>query len=429
MSGGPRTYRYTRPVRPRAYTRPAPRPYQKPQEDEEDRPTTYDPGPSRQPEDEEEDRPTTYYRAPGGQPRDDEDDRPTTYYRAPGGQPHQKPRDDEDDRPTTYYRAPGGRGSPPVLTEEEGNRVLDRFFQRFGTPSRQPNPPPREAAKSDILKRFFEITEGEGGIGTEWPVANLPAGWPKTIRSAHAFSDLGVAMTKMNGFPINGSELEKANFVYLHMDLVARTYGLSAGDGGLYSQAIVGLHRLCSYVPGLNDPEEAESLKGGDHLGNCAEWSQAFSEILSGAGVSNHVVYADKSCEPGKSARFNGTDTTVIVEERDWDGRRTRISRRVFDAFRAAYHSPDGMPTKETLAEWSNLPLTNADRWKGEKGPSWLSDMVDKPCVKDGPSETALEDPSGLLSPSTVNRPTRSEDNPGHHRPNPARSGNARPGR
>jgi hypothetical protein len=319
--------------------------------------------------------------------------RPRSHYNRPHyNRPSYPPKDDEEeeDRPTT--------------SRQTSRTPLDDFRRatRFGTPSRHPNPPTREAAKNDILKRFFEISEG----GT-------PEGWPKNLSSANAFWNLGLAMTKMDGFPTGGTQFDKLKFVYLHMDLVAQTYDLEAGTGYPLSQAIVGINRACGLI--APDPEEAESLKKGDHLGNCAEWSQAFSSILAGAGVVAHVVYADMSCKPGKSLGFGGTDTTVIFEERDFDG---RISRRVFDVFQAAHRSSSNMPTAETLWNWGNLPLTDADRWKGEIGPSWLKDMVRKPCVKDGSSESVLVDPTARLSPSTVDRPTVSWD--GGRRPGPA---------
>jgi PDZ domain len=132
------------------------------------------------------------------------------------------------------------------------------------------------------------------------------------------------------------------------------------------------------------------------------------------------VVFADASCEPGVSWGFGSNDTTVIVEERSKDG---GISRRVFDVFQAAYKSPTGIPTAATLREWGDLPLTDEDRWQGERV-SWLSDGVDKPCVKDGVTETRLDDPTARTTPSTRERPTPSDSSNEKYvsrRPAPAR--------
>jgi hypothetical protein len=203
-------------------------------------------------------------------------------------------------------------------------------------------------------------------------------------------------MRNTHGFPINGSDLQKARFVFAQMGLVAQMYGLKPGSGWPLSQFVIGTHRFCG-----NDPENTDSLKGAGHWGNCGEWSYAFAEILGGAGVINRVVYGDASCEPGVSAFFGGNDTTVIVEERSKDG---GVSRRVFDVFQAAYQSTTGIPTVQTLRDWGDLPLTDEDRWQGESV-SWLSDGVGKPCVKDGVTQTVLDAPAARTTPSTRERP------------------------
>ncbi len=393
MGGGsarPRTHHYTRRPHTHRYTRPSYRPNPTPQE-EEDRPTTSYPGPSRQPnpQDDEEDRPTSSYpglsRQPNQMPQDDEEDRPTTQR-----QPDRTPQDDEEDSPTTQ---------------------------------RQPNREPQQGAEDDILRGFFDMQPQVGSANDPLKrcrdrnsVAERPEYWaqnhfaypdspervwPQCITSEHGFQELGEAMTRTRGFPKDGSYLDKAKFIYLQMELVAQMYGLEPGSGWPLSQYTIGWYRCFK-----NDPEGAESLKGPEGWGNCGEWSHAFSEILLGAHVPSVVVFADSSCEQGHSWTFWGNTTAVYVEERSEDG---RISRRVFDPFNAAYHSPSGKPTRETLEEWGDLPLTDADRWQGESV-SWLSDGTDKPCVKDEHTETVVDNPYPRIDPTTRTRPKVSHD-------------------
>jgi hypothetical protein len=192
-------------------------------------------------------------------------------------------------------------------------------------------------------------------------------------------------MSEDPGFPHGGSDVQKAEFIFLHMGVVANKYGLKAGSGAGPRAWVIRVDR------NFTDPENADSLKGCTGYGNCGEWSYAFSEILGGAGVVSRPVFAAKTCtRDAKDDKFTDTDTTVIVEEVLPNG---TVSRRVFDTFRAAYHSGSyiggGQPNSKELQKWGNLPLTNADKLPGESE-SWLTNYVGKPCIKDASSEDLL---------------------------------------
>ncbi len=222
--------------------------------------------------------------------------------------------------------------------------------------------------------------------------------WPVSIDSDTGFADLGNAIKREPGFPAHGSDVEKARYIHSRMGDVARKYGLKAGSGGLVSNVVIGLSRV-----GLNpDPENADGLKGSFGWGNCGEWSYAFSEILGGADVACRVIFADSARGTGHSAGFGGTDTTVIVEERSRDG---KISRRVFDPFRAAFHSATYVPTDGTLKDWGDRPLTDADKWQGESGDSWQTMIGSKPFIKDATNESELPAVASRSLPSTTARP------------------------
>ena len=135
-----------------------------------------------------------------------------------------------------------------------------------------------------------------------------PPGWPESISTKDGFNKLGRAIANESGFPKNGSDIEKARYVYGRLDKIADVYDLEAGSGLPLSQAVIGAYRFGS------DPEGADSMKGATGWGNCGEWSYAFSEILGGAGVPSRMVFADTK-KTGSSWGHGGTDTTVIVEE------------------------------------------------------------------------------------------------------------------
>jgi len=233
--------------------------------------------------------------------------------------------------------------------------------------------------------------------------AAAPAGWPTSISDQNGFSNLGKAIQNEPGFPAKGSDVEKARYIFSRMDEAATVYGLKSGSGGVISNTVIGLYRLG------NDPEGAECLKGAVGWGNCGEWSYAFSEILGGAGVTNRVAFGDSSGGAGASLGFGGTDTMVVVEERSPDG---KLSRRVFDVFRAAFHSGQNQPTAASLKEWGDLPLTDNDRWKDETTVVWQG-KVGKPFVKDAATEKIIElTLSSRLDPRNTNRPQSASSQP-----------------
>jgi hypothetical protein len=231
----------------------------------------------------------------------------------------------------------------------------------------------------------------------------IPSGWPNSISSRYGFHELGQAIRKEKGYPATGTNIEKARYVFSRMNEVAKTYSLTPGTGNPLSNTIIGVCRLG------NDPECADSFKYGPGWGNCGEWSYAMSQIFGGAGVISRVAYGDKASGAGSSYSFGGTDTMVLVQERAPDG---RISERVFDAFRAAFHSPTNVPTASTLKEWGDRPLTDADKWKDEKTVSWQADeRIDKPFIKDAATETVMVTSyPGKLDPTKVNRPDTSKE-------------------
>ena len=177
------------------------------------------------------------------------------------------------------------------------------------------------------------------------PWSCAQAGWPTSVSGPTGFADLGKAMSEDPGFPHGGSDVQKAEFIFLHMGVVANKYGLKAGSGAGPRAWVIRVDR------NFTDPENADSLKGCTGYGNCGEWSYAFSEILGGAGVVSRPVFAAKTCtRDAKDDKFTDTDTTVIVEEVLPNG---TVSRRVFDTFRAAYHSGSyiggGQPNSKEL--------------------------------------------------------------------------------
>src|SRR5712691_8065895 len=199
--------------------------------------------------------------------------------------------------------------------------------------------------------------------------------WPTNIKGPTGFADLGKQIARNSDFPANGSEIDKARYVFSQLPVVAKKYTLSAGDGGAGSLAI-----LWDRVTG-DDPENADSLKTRGY-GNCGEWSYAFQEMLTGAAPksASRVIYGDKKEGPGHSIGFGGTDTTLIVEERTADG---EISRRVFDAFRAGFHGKNGTATDDSIKNWSDRPLTDDDQLPRDANSKSWQKVVGKPYVKD----------------------------------------------
>jgi hypothetical protein len=225
-----------------------------------------------------------------------------------------------------------------------------------------------------------------------------PAGWPASIQTPTGFQDVGRAIASERGFPSDAPDVEKARFIFLRMPAVAQAYEIKSGSANLVSQAVIGLWRL-----GPADPENAEALKSCIGWGNCGEWSYAFSEILKGGGVNSRVAYGDSSGSAGSSLSFNGTDTIVIVDE--WSPKRDKTSRRVFDAFRSAYHSGTSQPTDATIKKWGDVALTDADRWADEPPVISWQTMVGKPFVKDAGTQTVFVAVGSRLQPGPAKRP------------------------
>jgi hypothetical protein len=119
------------------------------------------------------------------------------------------------------------------------------------------------------------------------------ASWPSSISGENGFLNLGKTIKNEPGFPVTGSDLKKARYVFSRLPEIVSTYGLKAGSGYPLSNIVIGLSRLYSWA--FPDPENADALKGYFGWGNCGEWSYAFSEMLAGAGVLNRVAYGDKS--------------------------------------------------------------------------------------------------------------------------------------
>jgi hypothetical protein len=209
-----------------------------------------------------------------------------------------------------------------------------------------------------------------------------PSGWPASISGDSGFEDLGKVIANEPGFPKAGSDVEKARYVFGRLPDIVRTYGLKPGTGSTLSNVVIEAARVCS-----TDPEAAESLKGWSGWGNCGEFSYAFSEVLGGAGVTNRVVFGDNDASTGHSSSFAGTDTTLIVVEKDASG---RVSRRVFDAFRATFHAPGNIPDASTLARWGDVPLTPKDSLPRDAGHLSWRETVDKSFVKDASTETVM---------------------------------------
>lgn len=206
---------------------------------------------------------------------------------------------------------------------------------------------------------------------------------------------MGKAIGEEAGFPKNGTPREKARYVASRLPEIARSYQLSAGTGSVISSAVVGIVRkaddFARLLWGGGDKENAAPLKSSG-TGNCGEWSYAFSEILDGAGVDNQVVFGDDNPEPGASSKFTGTDTAVLVQERDPSG---RLTSRIFDPFRSAYHNTETRrPSEKTAAEWNDLPLSDRDKTDADKKSgreTWKDDLIGKKHVKDAGNELVID--------------------------------------
>jgi len=207
--------------------------------------------------------------------------------------------------------------------------------------------------------------------------------WPANVLSNTAFHDIGKAISNEFGFPTHGTEIEKARYAYSRLPEIVSKYKLKAGTGSKISDGLVWLGRQGD----SRDGEEVYSMKS-IGLGNCSEWSMAFQQILSGAGVQSKVVYADITPDPGFSDEFDETDTSLYVEDVKSDG--TKV-KRVFDPFRAVHHSQeDGNPVQDHLKKWGDRPLTEEDRMDRDKGTKTWQEVIAKPYVKSQQTESLL---------------------------------------
>jgi len=207
------------------------------------------------------------------------------------------------------------------------------------------------------------------GAGAE---VQAQANWPSHLSlREHSFLKIGQAIANEPGFPIHGTEVQKADYMFSRLPKVVEHYGLTAGTGSKLSDWTVGGLRM---FDGL-DAEGSASMKSSLGIGNCSEFTFMFQDMLKGTGVAGHVIYADDDPNKGYSSGFTGTDTALYVNEVGPDG---VIVRRVFDAFRATHHHQgQNKPWKDMLEEWGNRPMTNADRLGRDPAglTSWLNHL------------------------------------------------------
>lgn len=199
-------------------------------------------------------------------------------------------------------------------------------------------------------------------------VQNRTKDWPSTLRSSDSFDGIGKAISREPMFPFAGTDVDKARFVMTRLPDIVSKYGLETGSGGLTSNLVIQAGRFFDRF----DPESNGPIKlTGD--GNCAEFSMFFQDVLRAAGVHSQVFYGDKNPDEGHSMTFAGTDTAVYVNETLPNG---KTIRRVFDAFRAVYHHQQAErgPWSNTIASWSDKPMTQADKRPGEQD-VWLEKL------------------------------------------------------
>jgi hypothetical protein len=218
---------------------------------------------------------------------------------------------------------------------------------------------------------------------------------PPNISSNTAFKDIGKALSGEPDFPHRGTDSEKASYLMKRIPDIVSKYGLRAGADfprSFYTGPIVALGRL-------HDPVDAEDVAALKKFGwgNCAEFSEAFQEMMKGAGMPNStVVYADNKGGEGYSPGFGGTDTAVMLEEPGPNG---KLVRRIFDPFRAIFHSSEliNPPTlEESIKQWSDLPMSPSDVRNGDKerGLKPWQTRLGKDFVKAQGSEFALPPPA-----------------------------------
>jgi len=198
----------------------------------------------------------------------------------------------------------------------------------------------------------FSVTAGT------LPAEEAPPSSPARIWSNDAaFLDIGRAISRRKDFPRRGTDVDKARYVFAQLPWIARQLDLHAG---------------------ANQEKSTKEMS----LATSSEWSHAMQAMLAGAGVaSRRVSRVDKAPSPGMSANAVEPTMALIVEERTPEG---RMSRRVFDAFRAGYHGPLRQPNALTVSAWGDRPLSAADKLPRDLGRiSWLKKLT-KPLAKDG---------------------------------------------
>jgi hypothetical protein len=194
----------------------------------------------------------------------------------------------------------------------------------------------------------------------------------------------------MKEYPKNESELKRALFILEKMDILAKSYNLSATDVndirsidlkslkafafdyGLKGLAGDLLANLPDYVLG-DTADIFADLKGDRPLriwgsGRCGNWSYAFKQILDGAGIKNAQVvygaYKDKSISKSSSWGFGNTDTAVRIKDDEND--------KILDIFRLI---------------WLNKPVYK----KAIDAKEWLTNHAEKDELRD-----ALDNPIDL---------------------------------
>jgi hypothetical protein len=210
--------------------------------------------------------------------------------------------------------------------------------------------------------------------------------WPSGLaQREHSFNKIGAAIAREPGFPLNGTDAQKGQYLFSRWPDVVEHYGLTAGTGSRPSDITVGTLRLFDGV----DVDGNASLKSALGRGNCAEFTYAFQDVLKGAGVESHAMFADNDANQGISDDFTGTDTALYIEDKRSDG---TVVRRVFDAFRLTYeHQQMGESYADAVKQFGDAPMTDADVLpRDAKGRgTWLGDMTKK-FVKDALTQSVL---------------------------------------
>src|SRR5437762_2049860 len=68
--------------------------------------------------------------------------------------------------------------------------------------------------------------------------------WPGSINRPTGFHDLGDAMRLDPDFPLHGSDVVKARYIFSRLPEIANKYDLKTGTGKPISSTVIGLMRL-----------------------------------------------------------------------------------------------------------------------------------------------------------------------------------------